>query len=405
MKKPSVILFTTLCLSLATFTSCALKRAFSPPLRVLHYNIYELESSKLGLEKNDQVTAIKELLTEIDFNILSINEIENNGANPSNLNLLLQKVKPHDLWYESFFAANTGKSAKKRNGRYVRGKEKSRYRHLADQINYGHFPGQYSTGMASTYDIKEKIVIDDLQWKEFNQNIKLKKFRTAQEKRLPKTIELFDKNFTDTVLQVGKKKVHIITLHTVPAFHFGNKKSPNYKRNRDQLRFLEWYLTGKTETPVSLPKRLSHISPLKPGTTFIAMGDWNTDIRSNSNPGSMVLKRLANTGRLLPKEGHSFESPHYGPDRLKMRLDYIFYSSDLELRSFETLIPKEARLFLGCKEKGLHRKASKGRVVHTFKSRTKEKEEECSVSVTSSFHRAKTASDHFPLYAEFNFKN
>jgi len=364
-----------------------------------------LEGSKLNQENNDQLTAVKESLAEIDFNILSINEIENNRSTPSNLNLLLKKIKPHEHWYESFFAANTGNKAKKRNGQYIRGKEKNRYRDLADQVNYGHFPGQYSTGMASTYDILKRIVIDDLQWLEFNEKIKLKAFKTAKKKRLPQTIELFDKNFTDTVLKVGKKEVHIITLHTVPAFHFGNNQSPNYKRNRDQLRFLEWYLTGKTKIPVSMPKRLAHISPLKPGSTFIAMGDWNTDLRNQSNPGSLVLKRLAKTGRLLPKKGHTYESPHYGPERMKMRLDYIFYSRDLQLKSFETLIPNEGRLFLGCKKEGLHREASKERIVHTFKGQAKDQGKGCSVSVTSSFHRAKVASDHFPLYAQFNFKN
>ena len=60
-------------------------------------------------------------------------------------------------------------------------------------------------------------------------------------------ITLFDKNFTHVILDVEGKDLHVILLHSVPAYHFGNKKSPNYARNADQLRFLEWFLTGKTD--------------------------------------------------------------------------------------------------------------------------------------------------------------
>lgn len=405
--------FPLLLLPIIFFSSCAAIKRFNPSIRVLHYNIYELDSEKLAEENNEQLRAVKYLLEDESFNIFSINELQfDRPQTPKaqfitygeNLNKVMEKIAGHKKWNTSFFQANTGNKAKKRKGRYVDPKDK-KARKFADPVNYGLFPGQYSSGLATTYEILEKRVITNLPWAVFNPKIKksLSKFRDGNGKRLPKMMPLFDKNFVDTIIQVEGKKVHLITLHTVPSYHFGNKKSPNYERNADQLRFLEWYLTGKTDFPVDLSKSKEVISSLQGGETFIAMGDWNTDITNIKNPGSQVLKRLAEKGRLLPSKGEvTHESHGFHPERLKMSLDYIAYSDDLVLEEFKILRPKEGRLFLGCGKDPLPQKEDENREHVSYYDR--DKKQKCHLTVSKNFQLAKEASDHFPLLAKFNFK-
>lgn len=404
-KTPVIVFF--LCL----LASCGAIQRYNPSIRVLHYNIFELDSEKLSEKENEQIRAVKYLLEDESFNVFSVNEIqfdlpqtprEDFITYGENLNKLMNKIGGHKDWHTSFFQANTGNLAKKKKGSFVTSKDKDA-RKYADPSNYGLFPGQYSTGLATTYEIKNKIVITDLPWKTFNPAINLNKYRTANQKRLPKNIPLFDKNFVDTVITVQGQEVHLITLHTVPAYHFGNKKSPNYERNRDQLRFLEWYLTGRTDIDVDPSKFPSPVASLPEGSTFIAMGDWNTDLKNKKNPGSQVLLRLAKSVPLLPSmEEVTHESHGFDPNRLKMTLDYIAYSQDLKLEEFKVIRPEEKRLFLGCGKDPLAQKEEDHRVhVSYFDSKKKQK---CHLTVNKSFHLAKTASDHFPLLAKFNFK-
>lgn len=409
-----------LLLSSLLLTSCAYlkdlrERLQSPPLKVIHYNIRELDSTKIQ-NPSDQLAMVKELLKEEDFNTFSINEIQYDRPQvPSpkymsfglNLNDLMKKLNASEDWFTSFSEANTGAKAKKWKGRYMT-PGMARARSYADPHNYGLFPGQYSTGLATTHKVIGKIVIKDLKWREFIPKRNIGRYRDGLGKKIPKDIELFDKSFTDTMVMVDGKVVHLITLHTVPAFHFGNRLTPNYQRNADQLRFLEWYLTGKTDISVNLPKRYQHISPLSEDSTYIAMGDWNTEIQNMKNPGSRVLRRLNKTGRLYPslemvkKDKESYitnEGDGYNPKRTKLVLDYLIYSKDLKPKEMAVLRPQEERLFLGCGKETLPPKEDPNRVHVTYFDNG----QNCHMTVSKKFHTAKNASDHFPLKAKFNF--
>lgn len=401
----------TLFIALFLFSSCGAIQKFNPALRVLHYNIYELDSEKLIQEENEQLKAVQFLIEDESFNIFSVNELQFDlpqVPNKSfitygeNLNLLMKKVGGHKSWNTSFHQANTGNQAKKRKGEFLTPSHK-KARNYADPVNYGIFPGQYSTGLATTYEIKEKIVITDLPWKTFNPKAKIYKYRDSKNRKLPKDMPLFDKNFVDTVITVQGKEVHLITLHTVPAYHFGNKLSPNYTRNRDQLRFLEWYLTGITDIDVNPSKFPKPVASLPEGATFIAMGDWNTDMSNKKNPGSRVLKRMAKTVHLLPSQGEKTqESKGFNPNRLKMTLDYLAYSDDLKLEEFKVIVPDERRLFLGCGKDPLPQKNDDKREHVSYFDRKMKKK--CHLTISKNFLTAKNASDHFPLTAKFNFK-
>ncbi|GEM_PF-1334156 len=406
-------------LLLVLLSSCSLLQR-GTPLKVLHYNIKELDSTKLAKGDHPQMLALTSFLKpEQEANIISINELQfdrpqvpnrNYQSYGLNLEKLTNLLWPKENWSTSFSQANTGNKARKWKGQYlIPGQTHARKN--ADPVNFGLFPGQYSTGLATTYEIIGKIVVTDLKWRDFNPGVKLNHFRDATGSRLPKDIALFDKNFTDTLIKVRGQVVHLITLHTVPAFHFGNAKSPNYQRNADQLRFLQWYLTGRTDFKVELPARFDHVRPLSPHDTFIAMGDWNTELDHPKNPGSKILRSFDATGRLFPSLGDikadkekviTNEGYGHNPKRLKMVLDYLYWSSDLEPKLLKVLRPPEERLFLGCGEKTLITKdqdnPTRERVSY------QQGREKCQMTVSKSFVQAKKASDHFPLKAHFDFR-
>ena len=404
-------------LVLLGMSSCSLlkDRNANNTLRVLHYNIFELDSAKISSvsgNPDSQLLNVKKILAPYDFHLLSVNEIQYDWPGvpyPSfktqgaNLSTFTQWLRPDKGWDFHFAKANTGEKAKKIAAKSYATSDDRGARFYADPNNYGLFPGQYSTGLASRYPVKKKIVLADLPWREFNPKASLHKYRNGAKQKLPKDIALFDKVFMDTVIEVNHKLVHVITFHTVPAFHFGNKRSPNYQRNLDQLRFLEWYLTGKSDIPTK--DSYAGIKPLNKSDIFIAMGDWNTDINNKKNPGSQVLLRFQQTGRLFPSHSPTWESPGYNPDRMSMRLDYIFYSEDLKIHNARVLKPEENRVLLGCDKKSLlHANAGKEDKAREIVSYKNKRDETCRVSINKAFKRVKDASDHFPLWVEFKFK-
>lgn len=301
----------------------------------------ELESGKIqGTDSKKQMEALKKVTDQFDFQLFSVNEIQydlpgapnkNYTSTGKNLNFLAKKLELPGNWNSSFAIANTGLKAKRNSkGEFVTTSD-PKWREYADLVNFGVVPGQYSTGLLSQYKILNTKVFSDLKWKDFNPQVDLSKYKDTQGNPLPEDMSLFDKNFNDALVKIGSRKVHVIFYHTVPAYGFGNPHSPNIERNRDQLRFLEWYLTGKTDIEVSL-ERVS-IKPLVKGELFVAVGDWNIDIDNKLNMGNAVLQRMFAHPKihspflLGPKKNYY----SYLLGGKGVIFDYIAYSDGLEV--------------------------------------------------------------------------
>lgn len=380
------------------FTSCT-----GPRVRVFHYNIKELSSEKIRTD-DPQFEAVREVLAMRDFDILSVNEIQYDlpgvptakfTTRGKNLELFARKMnRGLENWNQSFHIANTGLAARKlKNGNYPDDPSLASHRALADQVNFGVFPAQYSTGMLTRYPIKSELVIRELEWKSFNPNAPLADFRTGDGKALPLDMALFDKNFSDVTLDVEGRELHVILLHAVPSFHFGNPKSPNYERNRDQLRFLEWYVTGKTdfETP------LTEVKPLGPGANYVIVGDLNASYLDPKNPGGEVLRRLSTKAKMWPKDpSYTNEGAGFAESPFRLMLDYIFVSPEIKLRQGAILLSNTPRRQLGCEAGKGGEQAAKSEVLVSYQV----KGQSCKAIVSELDHRLKMASDHFPIWAE-----
>lgn len=379
-------------------------------LTLVHYNIKEFDSQKLIKgEGQQQVKSVINILKRFNFNLLSINEIQydlpgvprpdftSRGQNMNRLATLLGLRENSDLWSESFWPANTGMIARPNpQGEYTT--DPSEGRRFADPYNFGLFPAQYSTGSLAAFKKVKELIITDLPWKVFNPNRDLSPYAGGDNTPLPEDMPLFDKNFSDITLDVYGKEVHLILLHAVPAFHFGDKKSPNYVRNQDQLRFLEWYVTGKTDIEVNLPE----LTALKATTPFIIVGDLNSDYRNQANPGSEVIRRLMkNIGVWMARPSATNESPNFQDDRLTLTLDYIFFSDELELIQGGIYRPAENKQLISC----VGRPPKDIKIPQDSELVYFQKDNRpCYGTVSKDFYQAKIASDHFPIWASFNLK-
>lgn len=377
-------------------TSCSLFQPKDNRLKIIHWNIKELDTKKIQ-KADDQMKAVESILSGFDYDVLSIQEMQydlqgipnkyykTTGQNAETfLKILGKDPLDHAI---SFYPSNTGINAtKSKDGYYTSLTRETRK--LADQDNYGLFPAQFSTAVISKFPIKEELIIKKLPWIDFNKAIKLSKYRRQNGDKFSKKLQLFDKGFSDNIIEINGREVHLISLHAVPAFHFGNTKTSNFDRNRDQIRFLEWYLTGGTDIPVSLPAKYDSIKPLKPTDSFIVFGNFNASIYDN-HEGSIVLRRLFKTVKLwMEKPSHTFEEGHYSLERKKLTLDYIAYNG-VELVDAGIYHPDDYN-GVCVKYKDIPRQMKARKEVI--------KEDKC---ISEKSIELKTASDHFPIWAEF----
>ena len=370
---------------------------------ILHYNIKELDSHKIEMGDHKQVLAVKKVVNGIAPDFISLNEIQydmpgvptsEQTTKGTNIKNLAKQIGWTSYPFETFNPANTGMNARKKpDGSYYSEASTSRAREHADQVNFGVFPGQYSTGAISKFEIIDEKVITDLKWKDFNPNLDLSPYKLADGSALPGDMELFDKNFTDLTVKIEDKIVHIILLHTVPSFGFGNPHSVNDYRNAEQLRFLQWYLTGKTDYKVAL----NGINSLPEDSYYLAMGDLNVSIYDDESEGQKVLLNTMKIARPWFKtEASSFtnESSHYGKNPLRLLLDYILVSPNIQIEQAQIMLPNDmSREELGCDQK-------KPQGSHSYRDGNKT----CYVKVSEEYETFKTASDHYPLYGEFSFR-
>lgn len=374
-------------------------------VRLLHYNIKELDSSKINMNTS-QIKDVAKLTAKYSADIISLNEIQfdkinvptsqyqTEGKNIEKLNKLLSLNFP----YSTFAEANTGKNAKtKSDGTYFIAPDSQEARDHADEVNFGTMPGQYSTGALFKYKIVEQKIITDLKWKEFNPKADLSQYKTPTGKDFPEDMKLFDKSFSDITLEIGSKKLHLILLHTVPSYHFGNPRSINDFRNAEQLRFLEWYTTRKTDFSVNLAK----INPLEAKDYYLIVGDLNVDINDQSSEGSSVLKRIikkSNSWIRPDKLTFTNESGNFAPSPMRLLLDYIIVSKNIRVKKGLILHPKFDRDELGCGQKPSVSLPGKTIVSYTKQSK------ECFVMVDKEYAQFKNASDHYPIYGEFSLE-
>ena len=372
-------------------------------INVLHYNVKELDSKKIR-ERDKNLKMAIDLLKEIPFDILSLNEIqydfpgvpyERFKTEGQNLTLIGKWVgSSFKNWFQLFHPGNTGFNARKRgDGTYFPDLKKRAARRYADPVNFGVFPGQYATGGISRFPLKEVKYIHKIAWKDAFPKRRLSYYKDAHGNPLPEDMPLFDKVFIHAILDVEGQELHLILLHTVPSFNFGNPNSVNIVRNSDQLRFLKSYLEGKKLGFEKSGEGLPLNAP------FIVMGDLNVDYRDSKKEGALVMKSLLESENIKGlKVDHTYESEGFTKKPKKLLLDYILYGGEgLSLNDGGVYGLPSGKFDLGCTKTRLPKV---GKVIVHYKKRGKE----CFLEMNKAYFLAKNASDHFPLHAQFTLE-
>ena len=348
------------------------------------------------------MVAAQNILKKLAPDLLSLNEIQYDlpgvpdagfATTGQNLNKLAPRIGMGQAT-SVFFPANTGMNAKPQaDGSYILESPTDEQRRLfADPVNFGMFPGQYSTGLLSRLDVLSVKEFHNISWKQVHPDLSLADFTDSNGEPLPEDMSLFDKNFTHVVVRFQDKPLHLILFHTVPSFHFGNERTPNFQRNLDQLRFLQWYL-GSDQSGIT---QVEGIEPLKKGASFVAMGDWNVDPESD-NPGARVIIELHaefqmwTEERVVTYHGSSFASGGF-----VAQFDYILLSKDLKVVKSGVYQPDAQRQELGCGKKR-PKKPPEGKELAHYRNN---EGQACSVAVSPEYYELKMASDHLPLFAE-----
>jgi endonuclease/exonuclease/phosphatase family metal-dependent hydrolase len=340
----------------------------------------ELDSYKLD-NGHEQVKAAVSILQGLHPDILSVNEIQFDfdrahdevpqlkaeieqqakiaGLNldaprePQNLTRLCHLVFGSNASLNMTFApGNCGlRALRDERGNYLdrrtQANGEGRFE-LVDNANFGWFPGQYSTALATRLSIVRRDIYSSLKWSDWNPTLDLTRFNFGSGLQA-QDVPLFDKNFTVSYLEHEGVNIALIALHAVPAYDFGRSDSPNLLRNYDQLRFLAWFLTGEKDAELVAP---AGISPLAADRPFIAAGDFNVEY-GGDKPGSKVLRQLLAHPRLhnrlatipvnsLPPDGLIAPETTFFPygrnyQKGAMHLDYILVSSQLNIIRLKTL--------------------------------------------------------------------
>lgn len=415
-----------------------------PPLfRYVHYNIKELTTAKLLDAQNEQINTAAKIIRNLGPDLLSINEMQYDlpdvptpglPGTGQNMKRLIERTRleGRDTWSFNLAQANTGNRAKKKqDGSYATDPNGPGSADLADVISFGTFPGQYSTGFGTRLSIEARAVYTDLKWKDWDASLQLGSLTLPNGQPAPETMELFDKNFNDTTVLLEGRTAHFITFHTVPAFGFGGSADLNIARNKSQLEFLAWYLTGQCEPSneqSAVKSCQTDIRPLAENTPFIAVGDLNVDW-STSDGGAAVLKSLLTNARVhnwrAPNPDHLFRAEEdtkksyitYMSDgvdlgKLQSELDYFVVSKHFRIANGKVSAPLSWFKDHGCHPTRTEAETKRAAAAAATPSKSvtistrygdNNTRSYCVVEVSKEFADYRKGSDHFPAYVTFGW--
>ncbi|WP_161966128.1 endonuclease/exonuclease/phosphatase family protein, partial [Steroidobacter cummioxidans] len=361
-------------------------------------------------------------IKEFDFDILSLNGIQYDFKDvPSkdfdttglNISKLIEKWSL-DCKSHFFTPSNLGMNAKsKRDGTYFADACTPEALAHADDVNFGTLPGQISSGGVFKHKILDQKIYTDLLWQDFNPNVDFGRFKTPGGADFPEKMKLFDKSFSDITIDVEGKSLHIILLHATPSYHFGNPKSINGFRNAEQLRFLEWYVSGETDYAVDM----LGIRPLKDDDYYMIVGDLNVDVNNQASEGSGVLRSVIGkaTSWIHPEKiAFTTEAPHFRPNPLRLVLDYIIVSKNIDVLQGKVIHPNFDRGELGCGKKPGESPPGKSIVTYRIDEpdlvgeeiapSEKKDNRDYHAMIENEYLLFKEASYHYPIYGEFRLR-
>ena len=151
-----------------------------------------------------------------------------------------------------------------------------------DAFGFGAFPGQFGMAVLSKYPIVEEDVrtFQHFLWNDMPGALLPDDLNTPEpaDWYSPAELDVFrlsSKSHWDVPIEVGGNTVHVLVSHPTPPV-FDGPEDRNGLRNHDEIRFWADYVTPGT-TSRYIYDDAGTTGGLKPGESFVIMGDQNAD--------------------------------------------------------------------------------------------------------------------------------
>lgn len=324
--------------------------ALGERVRVVTFNLGDVRATDLADAGHPRLRAIAAILQVIEPDILFLNEIATDPADPeaaarrfADAFLGVSQGEGLTAIRVGVFAApsNTGVHSGldlDRDGQAEPGATGRAY--AGDCWGYGAFPGQY--GMALL--VREPLMIERDRARTF-QSLKWAEMPGALLPPLaPDSAEawyspealagmpLSSKSHWDVPVRLGSGAVvHVLGSHPTPPV-FDGPEDRNGRRNHDEIRFWREYLSGATW----IVDDAGVNAPLEPDAHFVIVGDLNADPVDGDSRANPIAKMLLSHGRVAPDVAPRSLTPLARLDdtdtsRFRLRVDYVLPSVSMRV--------------------------------------------------------------------------
>jgi len=248
---------------------------------------------------HQQIRNIAEIIQRVNPDIILLNEFDNTNNNNDNdhsallsfiknyLNKSQSGQKPVDYPYVYQAPVNTGV-----NSGYDLDNNGVAGQLPGDGYGFGYFPGHYGMALLSKYPIDEdKIRTFQLfKWKDMPgalRPIDPTTNKSWYDDPTWNNLRLSSKSHWDIPVNVNGTELHILASHPTPPV-FDGKEDRNGKRNHDEIRFWNDYLTPENASYIYDDKGNS--GGLVNGHAFVLLGDQN----ASTTDGDAVKDGIGN---------------------------------------------------------------------------------------------------------------
>lgn len=285
------------------------------------------------------------LLNEFDYSKQSATDVQNFIKHYLQVPQNNKNIIDYPYFYSS--AVNTGVDS----GLDL-DKDKVVSRTKGDAFGFGYYPGHYGMLVLSKFPIQlEKVrTFQHFLWKDMPENllatIKDESGEPYYSQEAQNILRLSSKSHWDLPIKIGSHIIHLLASHPTPPV-FDGPENRNGKRNHDEIRFWNDYLSCKDQSAYIYDDK-GKTGGFR-GEHFIIAGDLNASADEGDGLKSGIQGLLGDplvNDLIVPESaGGEFHTPNnrYSAQHTAawgMRADYVLPSSSLEVKGSGVFWPK-----------------------------------------------------------------
>lgn len=290
---------------------------------------------------HQQIKNIAEIIQKVNPDILLLNEFDNlHNRDEKAVQLFIADYlnKPQGnqtkVDYPYFYNAPVNTGVKTVNDLNKDGKVSL----PGDTHGFGYFPGQYSMVLLSKYPITTNAVrtFQKFKWSDMPKALRPIEPENGESwysEEAWQELHLSSKSHWDIPVRVNNQTIHLLASHPTPPV-FDGPEDRNGKRNHDEIRFWNDYISGAKGAYIYDDK--NERGGIKDENPFVILGDLNasaTEGDANKNAIAALLSHINIQDPLPLSQGgadHTNDNPHakHHTAYWRMRADYVLPSKN-----------------------------------------------------------------------------